>query len=477
MAGLAGTIGPAAQARGRAPLPGAAKSLSLLPPEGTSRSLDAVRAALERHVGVAGAPDAGPAQISALGDLDRAIYAHFEAANRTRLSEVPHADHLVRLLQQSESEHASLVDELPHNQIPVELDRLPVGYRRTATQLWRQIRSGRGGVQLAGPDDFQRSMRGHLAKLLATPTGVEMLHQLGNLNPADRTVTIRNSLRPGWTPKPGEQEPADSSYAVPSDSVFDDKTNALREVPQAGPNYASLAGPEDLLGAIRQRAPGVISGGQAYQFGQGTAVDVVMKPHHPHPLEGHKLAGQRGEEILNPTHITLGHELGHALKMTTGAYTPHMGFDRWDALTPGEQAVYGGRAEEWVNITSIENSLRRESGVSVRRGHKTQAGIEAIDRRSALDEIPHRLGVTPRNMEYLPQWSRYIPLKLQAKAQATDTAAFNQVKQQLDDVVNTITPEQVADAEETGNAVRAADEEATRWNRPRPKRPTGRRDP
>jgi hypothetical protein len=387
-------------------LPGARGAIRMMAADARP-AIVAVRQALLAHAAVSEVDLQRPAQVRALGNLDRAIYAVIGAAPRTQLVEAPYGTHLLELLDQSEAEHARVVDAMRRRggrDVPIDLGRLPLQVRPHAVEVWHRLSSGEGGLRVEGPGSYTRMIFGQLARLLDTVSGVELLNRLvtGAAGRWSTRVTIAPTIPSRLDP---ERAPTDSSYAVaahPSRAV-DFDAQAV-----ASPAYRHINGPSGILEALDHGHPGFVLGGQAYAFSRGSDAVVVIRPHEHSRPRGPALSGVDASAILNPGWVTLGHELGHATKIAAGAHTPS-DLASFAALPDTHRTIWG-RAEEFVNIESVENPLRVQGGLPPRLGHRGQPSVVTLERRELLREDRRRVlaatGMTLDALMATPQGPR-----------------------------------------------------------------------
>jgi hypothetical protein len=78
-----------------------------------------------------------------------------------------------------------------------------------------------------------------------------------------------------------------------------------------------------------------------------------------------------GNQILSPSWVTTGHELGHAANMKAGSSTIKTTGALMTSLAGGgKDSDNWDNTEELLNIENVENALRSESGQSERLGHR-----------------------------------------------------------------------------------------------------------
>jgi hypothetical protein len=110
-----------------------------------------------------------------------------------------------------------------------------------------------------------------------------------------------------------------------------------------------------------------------FKFGAGSPSVVTMTSDVRDGSEGpmSRFVDSEGDEIIVPVFITLGHELGHALHTIRGAQTGHTstGYLNKQFGKDVNLGEYSSTLEEVVTIRGVENTLRREHGITERHSH------------------------------------------------------------------------------------------------------------
>ncbi|MGH2919025.1 MAG: DnaJ domain-containing protein [Solirubrobacteraceae bacterium] len=128
------------------------------------------------------------------------------------------------------------------------------------------------------------------------------------------------------------------------------------------------------------------AGTRYFRFNRGTASTMTVpsdaRDASLHPSS--RLVGIHGEEIIAPTFVNLGHELGHVVRSLHG-----IGGSSADATALVRHAFPGAgadmRTEEFFNIDAVENRIRAEAELSRREGHTNWVGRELVRLHDAVE--------------------------------------------------------------------------------------------
>lgn len=337
----------------------------------------------------------GPAgfqqRINLLQAVERGIYAWFREAStkNVRLHQTQHTDAMKALLAECEAEHEALIDASKDMEevLPFDSSNFTPEELGQARALWRSIVDSQGNIKVSGSEGYQKRVRSELAKILGTPTGLRLLtflnapktgeaglpRTIGQIFISDDLSVVPEDVR-NATPV---LEDLDHSEAQRLGAEATHPTRAT-EAPHAGAapeGYTTMGEGKGARGAHRDAVlgggRGVVRGGQREEFGEGVGSFVTSFP-------GAGLnVNKETKEILTPSWVTLGHELGHSAHMKAGASNLH---DKSAAPSDTFKQLAGGEEEtkKWDNleellvIKNIENALRAETGQAKRDGH--QAG-------------------------------------------------------------------------------------------------------
>ena len=101
------------------------------------------------------------------------------------------------------------------------------------------------------------------------------------------------------------------------------------------------------------------------------------------------MADAHGHEVIAPTFINLGHELGHVFRSAQGLSAVAVGGDLMTHGFPTAAAV--DRPEEFFNIEGIENPLRAQAGIARRHGHGNLYSHWAVALMNQLEGVAQNI--------------------------------------------------------------------------------------
>lgn len=302
--------------------------------------------------------------LSQLAVVERLIYSWFGSHQMQGTPLDIEMRHLMNaVLDERQSlVHASLKnnDKAP----PVaNLDKLPGLIQKKVAETWHKLLHGEG-IQIKGDNSFQLKILTDFSRLLETQMGQTLIG--GIIDTAKGLIIHPTTLAHG------------KFVARPNDS---EKEGLLNSAPDPAFMPVDLRGMEEhnrlqALQHIRTThlgSPGVSvtseKGVKHFRFGEGTGstlpVPADSRDAMMHPSS--RMADRSGNEVIAPTFINLGHELGHVLRSAQGM--SGAGEAGRDLIQHGFNNAEVSRPEEFFNIGGVENKLRRESGIKERHGH------------------------------------------------------------------------------------------------------------
>jgi len=386
--------------------------------------------------------------------VERAIYEWFDNVSQDQQELKNHASSAdVRaFLDDVEQEHQGLVSQSKHlvDVLPFDTSALDEDEIAEMKKLWQEIAHNQGKIKLIGSDTYNERVLSELGHILSTPTGRTLLTVL-NAPPTSRRPFFRSSdLTNIYIGEFKSQLPKKVLKASPSLEDMDHSeaqplninenkrkrrqvatTEVRKRLIGNGPapdknDYPSAT--EDSLINVRDAAwsgkKGFTNQNTRYDFNKRRAGAFVTS----FPGEATIPAKDTDHEILTPGWVTLGHELGHAANMRTGATTIEskvaINGELLNDLAGGiEEGKKWDNAEELLNIENVENPLRREAGLTERGSH--QAPTWMINRVMALKEVwkkqltkviavpsPYQKSGSPENRN----WDRVYKLALATPA-------------------------------------------------------------
>jgi hypothetical protein len=336
------------------------------------------------------------ARMAALKAIDVAIYAWFPNAAGDSIADKKGAKAMLQLMKKAELAHEQLVDATKDdtNVLPFDTTGLDGTQLAARKKIWTELNDGTSQIELGGTEKFQKRTRAQLAKMLQTGTGAKMLEFLSTkpngAGPTDRLV-LADKLPDDLLSNPRiKQNNPNCSFALDLSDVKDDKNMIGSQATgtEDANEFPTLTSAADLQQAILDRKKGVIYKGRKFTFSKGSGSVVKTVPSRK-DSEDSNTTGIGNQEVLTPPFITLGHELGHAINIRSGA----TGQDHAELMHGlASKAKNGGtmndeevsqrwtNSEEFFNISNFENGLRADSGLALRDAHKTRSGLASLDR-------------------------------------------------------------------------------------------------
>jgi hypothetical protein len=370
--------------------------------------------------------------------VERSIYRWFRTQSRghQQLRQIPLYQQVNGLLNSAATEYEALVErtkDMP-NVLPFGTAGMNRAQRQATRVLWQDIVNRRGNIQVLGSNPYQVRIRSELAKILSTPTGRRLLTYLNAPKPgllagsqaeALNRIYIAeqiNQLPPAVVAASPELHDLNQSESQPL-NIDSNAGRRIEDITEATETDIDPTNPPDpiqfpaVTSANMSRVLDIVLGGgrgythgtKKYEFTKpGTGSFVTSFPQM-------SLMGgvHQRNQILDPSWVTLGHELGHSANMKAGG-TQLKQLAHVDA--PLVTGLGGGavenkkwsNAEELLNIRNVENALRGESRLSTRIGHQPPqwATTVAVQVRNAL-RVPL---YTLRGLDWAwndhPDWNR-----------------------------------------------------------------------
>jgi|GEM_PF-5907724 len=302
---------------------------------------------------------------------------------------------------------------------------LPEATQKQVRTIWNQLVAGTGNVHITETEDFTNVTNGEaesrehegfryevlaqFARLLETETGRTVVAEVNKNTDGKKPVTIKPAFAAETQGAPGgefaagpvDSNDSDKMVEVNPSTMFSNQKNAKskraayrqRFVPL---DLAAIPEPEKKAAAIyaaqkaNPKAAGLLIAGKYFKFGKGSAVDVTITRDIRDAEDHHtsRFVDEDMNEIPAPNFITLGHELGHASHILSGGALGDDGVG--DKLLPmmgvsPEKRTTWSNMEEFANISSVENSLRKEYGMRGRFGHINQVSVQRGWLRNVVD--------------------------------------------------------------------------------------------
>jgi hypothetical protein len=327
--------------------------------------------------------------LTQLGKIERLIYTWF-GNQRSHDLDVNQINMGMKTLMNSVSfERQSLVelsigkkDEDP----PIaNFDELEKPLKEEITLIWRQLLAGKG-IQIEGPSTFRIKVLSDFSRLLETKMGRTLAG--GILNTGKGLVISPPAMGKG------------KLVAMPNEPAKE----GLEET-QEHENFAELdirdmeeAQRLRLLQHVRMiypKSPGVSVrselGVRHFKFGEGTGstLPVPIDSLDAMPNVNSRMADRYGNEVIAPTFINLGHELGHVLRSAQGISASGAGGG--SLLQHSFENPDVSRPEEFFNIGGVENRLRLESGMMERYSHGNLYTHWAVEGMDTIQQITEQI--------------------------------------------------------------------------------------
>ena len=229
-------------------------------------------------------------------------------------------------LNDLEDIHGELVRLQLENDLSLSLPRVVnQADRGLAEQIWNAVRNNNGRIKIEGSEAFRLDILGDIAKLLQSDQGRQLLNQL---NRGDHDVRLSDN----WNNLDNHRA---GSWAYPMSD---------------GPHQATY------LDGQPRPSPGT---------GSYVQIDRANRE---------MMTGEHGDaSIAMPSYLTLGHELGHALANQSGLAAESSSVNMaWELISqhPADPHSLWTSAEEFRNITQVENVLRDHHGLPRRKFHR-----------------------------------------------------------------------------------------------------------
>jgi len=350
-------------------------------------------------------------RLALLRQLDRDVYQWLDQNKSPNPDANPRMAVMQELLQESEKEHEGIIREIQSAEtfnLPIDTTGIDEDTVAKVKEMWEGILSGKSNIKLSTGGKFGDKMLARIAKLLQTPFGRELIGELGKpQEDPSRQVRIVANLPPsinegkaGSFAKPIDEPrlPQTLSERVLGAPVIRDQHGLVEvdDVISPATDYPVVNSPKQLNDAIMKReTKGVTWGGQRYRFGGGQGSYVRIQDDTASHVD------KNLNKIVAPGFITLGHELGHTLRILHGGslanptlYSKHAeGFGLDKSLDSLDKNIWSD-LEEFVNINEAENQLRKESGMTLRSFHAVKVTAILNKRKMSafmnkvLDQVP-----------------------------------------------------------------------------------------
>jgi hypothetical protein len=283
-------------------------------------------------------------------------------------------------------------------------DSLHPTTQQRVTLIWKKLLAG-SGIKITGDKNFEIKVLADFSRLLQLQMGRRLIAGI-MITDKGLVITPTTMAAGKFVARPNDAE-KESLYKIDPEKV---DTSLFLDLDYRKKNQAQRL---DILQDLRVKDPtstGVKitseKGIEYFAFNEGTGstlpVPVDAKDAMQH--NSSRMSDEKGNEIIAPTFINLGHELGHVLRSAQGM----------SASNEGDKLISHGfpdveqpdRPEEFFNIEGVENPLRLEAGILPRHGHgnvyshwavKTMNSIEKMEKN--IDGISSK--ITGKDAEIL----------------------------------------------------------------------------
>ncbi len=367
-------------------------------------------------------------KLSAMNMLQRSIYSWFDLAKRSKMRkehiEFPNIGLMDELIKETDEEHVTLVNQTRQisGEVPIDTNGMSQKDIALVMKLWKSIIKEKGNLKVTGSDEFKDRQYANIAKLLQGSSGRQLVQSIdkrfwwGN-----KSVTIGEDFANNPALK-GEKQP-EGSYTFASQKGQEqlltlDEPTLMDELTEK--TYSRHKEDGGLAAGIENTIRGgkhvgfQIAGENNYhRFNWGSNALLRMDDSE----EGHSdLIDASEDNIINPEFITLGHELGHAMRMQRGTGLSKLGGTLGGLNSLGvntkEDQERWTNPEEFVNITQVENPIRKEHGISERAFHTGSDVIEARASWTILQkDLRSRNDVVGNSLEPISN-NEYFKLKV-----------------------------------------------------------------
>jgi len=356
------------------------------------------------------------ARLRLLNDVERQVHTYFRDSGAARIGQAPASAILTTLLDDAQAEHEKQIATLASH-----TDELPVDDRNLSREAqgevlgnWQGIVAGTGNLRISETQHdhasglnrthagFRTKALSSVARLLQGPHGRTLIDQANEgghdasqhitIAPVSNTAhqvtswgRVQGTIAPaGWDAEAKDQ----GRNSLRADATLrDDQVRNLDRARRPLEAYEYAAGRYG-----RNPPRGIKVGGAKYAFNQGTGSRVGYVAEHRDSENRVVTRGVGGawREGLSPTSVTLGHELGHAVRNRRGANTSGTQHLLTRTAVHADQiGQWSNDDEELVNIRQVENKLLVEKGLDPRDFHK--------DYHGAIEEALNVRGLHYRN--------------------------------------------------------------------------------
>lgn len=349
------------------------------------------------------------AALQQLSLIETLVYQWFGNQQEMDLDAKPLALKMKGLMNELQRERIYLVTQSikSHDAEPpvAGFDHLPKIIQHQISFLWQRLLK-REGIEISGDADFFMKMMADFSRLLQVDMGRRLIQGIVITNKGLKITPVAATGKFAARPDDPEKEsmtrvkPVVSGAASSSSSSSGDVSGDLdtSEFVRVDFREKNKAQRLDILQDLRVRNAGSKGvsirsemGDAHFAFAEGVGSRITV-PDGMHDASRHsssRMADERGFELIAPTFITLGHELGHVLRSAQGMSASEDGSALIKHGFPGVENH--DRPEEFFNIGGVENSLRLESGIMPRHGHGNLYSFWAVKAMNSVEKMERQL--------------------------------------------------------------------------------------
>lgn len=327
--------------------------------------------------------------LSQLAKIERLIYAWFGNQRSHDLDVNAINTGMKTLMNTVSVERRSLVelsigknDDDP----PIaNFDELEKPLQKEITLIWRQLLGGKG-IQIEGPSAFRSKVLSDFSRLLEIEMGRTLT---GGILTTGQGLVIspiemgkgKLVARPNEPEKEGLEETQEHENFVEVDIRGMEEAQRLELL-----QHVRLKHPKSPGVSVRSEL-----GVRHFKFGEGTGstLPVPIDSFDAMPNTNSRMADRYGNEVIAPTFINLGHELGHVLRSAQGISASGAGGK--SLLLHSFENPEASRPEEFFNIGGVENRLRLESGMMERYSHGNLYTHWAVEGMNTIEQMTEQI--------------------------------------------------------------------------------------
>lgn len=346
----------------------------LTPSEAQQQQLGIIAGNLENyHLIDTGADQDFQLRLGALKSLLTSIHQWFDLFKTGDIDSVANTTYLKTVYGEAEQEHQDLIVQISQTQhLPVNTQGMHHTEVEKVTRIWTDLLAGSGNLEIRETaQGFRNRMLAAFARLLEGQFGRNMLEDLNmDRGGGEQKLIVGDNFgnEMGNKEKPESEAIPRSSIDVLREKAHRMKgsteDNARQDLPVydgVGDQFNPVDFHDFLIG--NDQTDLVKWGNEARKKGTGTGSFVRIAQDG-----GGYNIGENDSQIIMPEFVTLGHELGHAQRLLRGAPLHSEQLDEMGVTDEAERLLWNN-PEEYVNINAVENRIRDEHQLPIRKYH------------------------------------------------------------------------------------------------------------